>query len=273
MKEYVNFLGVGLNPITYDELYGKIDEWIKDKEGRSHHIACVNAYNIALSIKNKELYRIYNSADVTGADGMPFVRWIRRVNKQPCDRIAAPDTILKLAEHAKTRKYTFYLYGGAPDVCVQMKKYLEDRFPHIRIVGHYSPPFRELTREEDDAIVTKINALKPDIVCVGLGTPKQDYWIDTHIDKIKGSVLIAAGATFDFFGGRIKMAPDYIRKSGFEWVYRLFGKDFKRLWKRYIVMYSVFIWNFMLQKTRLVTYNVIQYTRPKIKSLKDQQAF
>ena len=180
---------------------------------------------------------------------------------------------MKLAEHAKTRKYTFYLYGGAPDVCVQMKKYLEDRFPHIRIVGHYSPPFRELTKEEDDAIVAKINALKPDIVCVGLGTPKQDYWIDTHIDKIKGSVLIAAGATFDFFGGRIKMAPDYIRKSGFEWVYRLFGKDFKRLWKRYIVMYSVFIWNFMLQKTRLVTYNVIQYTRPKIKSLKDQQAF
>lgn len=272
MKDYVNFLGVGLNPITYDELYVKIDNWIKDKEGRSHHIACVNAYNIALSINNKELYRIYNSADVTGADGMPFVRWIRKYYNQPCDRIAAPDTILKLAEHAKTRQYTFYLYGGAPEVCVKMKKYLEDRFPHIQIVGHYSPPFRDLTQEEDDAIVAEINALQPDIVCVGLGTPKQDYWIDTHINKIKGSVLIAAGATFDFFGGRIKMAPDYIRKSGFEWVYRLFGKDFKRLWKRYIVMYSVFIWNFALQKSKLATYNVIEYTRPKAKLLKDTRA-
>ena len=95
-------------------------------------------------------------------------------------------------------------------------------------------------QEEDEKIINEINALKPDIVCVGLGTPKQDYWIDENLEKIKGSVLIASGATFDFFGGRIKMAPDFIRKSGFEWMYRLFGKDFKRLWKRYIIMYSVF---------------------------------
>ena len=254
--EQINFLGVGLNPITYDELFKKIDVWIADKENRSHHIACVNAYNIALSLKNEKLKKIYNAADVVGADGMPFVRWIRRINKMACDRIAAPDTILQLAEHAKKTNYSFYLYGGAPDVCVRMKEYLCDKFPHINIVGHYSPPFRELTEEEDQAIVDEINRLAPDIVCVGLGTPKQDYWIADHLYKIKGSVLIASGATFDFFGGRIKMAPDFIRKSGFEWMYRLLGKDFKRLWKRYTVMYAVFMYNFMLQKTGLVKYEL-----------------
>ncbi len=262
MKNYINFLGIGLTPVTYPELFLKVDEWIKNKSGRSHHIACVNAYCIALAIRNREVSRIYNSADITGPDGMPFVKWIRNISKQKCDRIAAPDTILQLAAHAKTTNYTFYLYGGSPDVCVKMKEFLEKKFPHIRIIGHYSPPFREMTQDEDDAIVAEINLLQPDIICVGLGTPKQDYWIDTHIEKIRGSVLIASGATFDFFGGRIKMAPEFIRNSGLEWVYRLFGKDFKRLWKRYIVMHSIFLVNFLMQQARVKDYKVEIKRRP-----------
>ena len=256
MMNQVNFLGIGLDPITYDELFRKIDTWKLDKKGRSHHIACINAFNVALALKNEKLKRIYNSADVVGADGMPFVKWIRTVNRQHCDRIAAPDTILKLAEHAEKTGYTFYLYGGAPDVCVKMKEYLSEKFPHIKIVGHYSPPFRDLSEAEDEAIVNEINRLAPDIVCVGLGTPKQDYWIDEHLYKINGSVLIASGATFDFFGGRIKMAPEFIRKSGFEWVHRLLGKDFKRLWKRYTIMYVIFLYNFLLQKSGIVKYDL-----------------
>lgn len=257
----INFLGIGLNPITYEELFKKIDSWIEDKENRSHHIACVNAFNISLALKNERLKRIYNAADIVGADGMPFVKWIRKINKQSCDRIAAPDTILQLAEHAKKINYSFYLYGGSPDVCVKMKDFLHKKFPHINIVGHYSPPFRELTEAEDQAIVDEINLLAPDIVCVGLGTPKQDYWIDEHLYKIKGSVLIASGATFDFFGGRIKMAPDYIRNSGFEWLYRLIGKDFKRLWRRYTIMNAVFMYNFFLQKSGLAKYPLIAHKR------------
>lgn len=259
--DHVNFLGVGLNPITYEQLFEKIDGWIANKEGRSHHIACVNAFNISLALGNEKLKRIYNSADVVGADGMPFVKWIRTINKQSCDRIAAPDTILELAKHSKKTNYSFYLYGGSPDVCVKMKDYLCEMFPHINIVGHYSPPFRDLTEAEDQAIVDEINRLAPDIVCVGLGTPKQDYWIDEHLDKIRGSVLIASGATFDFFGGRIKMAPEFIRKSGFEWLYRLLGKDFKRLWKRYTIMNLIFMYNFVLQKTGLATYHLVTSKR------------
>jgi N-acetylglucosaminyldiphosphoundecaprenol N-acetyl-beta-D-mannosaminyltransferase len=261
MKQYVNFIGVGLHPVTYSELYETIDKWIANKSDRSHHIACINAYNLALSLKNKKLYSIYNSSDIAGADGMPFVWWIRNISRKKCDRLAAPDIILKLAEHAKIKNYTFYLYGGSPEMCIKMKEYLIRKYPHIRIVGAYSPPFRELTEEEDNKIVAEINALKPDIICVGLGTPKQDYWIDSHIYKIRGSVLIASGATFDFFGGRIKMAPEFIRRSGFEWLHRLLGKDFKRLWKRYIVMYPVFLFNFILQKFSLANYKVVKDMR------------
>ena len=242
-----DFLGIRLDAITYSELFQLIDNWISDKSGRSHHIACLNAFCITLAQENERLAHIYNGADVAGPDGIPFVRWIRKFQKLPCDRIAAPDTILALAEHAEEKGYTFYLYGGDPSMAVGMKEYLEKRFPKIKIVGAYSPPFRPLTDEEDQQICNEINALQPDIICVGLGTPKQDYWIDEHIHKIRGSVFIASGATFDFFGGRVSFAPEWVRKSGFEWLYRLFGKDFKRLWRRYLIYNAKFCTLFALQ--------------------------
>ena len=263
MKKFpvANFLGVGLDAITYDQVFKKVDEWISDKEGRSHHIACINAYCVTLTLDNPRLAKIYSFADIAGPDGIPFVRWIKRTLNVPCDRIAAPDTILELAKHSKTTGYTFYLFGGSPVVVVKMKEYLEERFPHIKIVGYYSPPFRAMTTEEDKAICDEINRLKPDIISVGLGTPKQDYWIEDHIYKIHGSVLIASGATFDFFGGRIKMAPQFIRNSGFEWLYRLFSKDFFRLFRRYVLMNMIFLWNFSLQIMRISIRPVSRVTR------------
>lgn len=264
VQEYpiVNFLGIGVDAITYEQVFQAVDGWISDKEGRSHHIACVNAFCVTSALKNPRLARIYNGADIAGPDGIPFVKWIRRALKVPCDRIAAPDTILELARHSAKTGYTFYLYGGAPEVVVKMKGYLEGRFPHVRIVGYYSPPFRELTPEEDSDLCAEINSLKPDIICVGLGTPKQDYWIENHLYKIRGSVLIASGATFDFFGGRIKMAPKFVRESGLEWLYRLFSKDFFRLWRRYILMNMVFVWNYSLQVLGIRVRDPKRWTRP-----------
>jgi N-acetylglucosaminyldiphosphoundecaprenol N-acetyl-beta-D-mannosaminyltransferase len=255
-RQIANFLGIGVEAITYDELIEKLDGWIRDKSGRSHHIACINAYCVALARKNDRLARIYNGADIAGPDGMPFVKWIRHIHGADCDRIAAPDTILELAKRSKEKGYTFYLYGGHHDVVKRMKEHLEKNFHHLKIIGYYSPPFRPLTEEEDKAICEEINRLKPDIICVGLGTPKQDYWIEDHLHKIRGSVFIASGATFDFFGGRIKIAPDWIRRSGFEWLYRLCSKDFFRLWKRYIIYNLEFVTFFLLQNLRIKKFEV-----------------
>jgi N-acetylglucosaminyldiphosphoundecaprenol N-acetyl-beta-D-mannosaminyltransferase len=246
-----DFLGVKLDAVTYDEVFDLVDAWTADKQGRSHHIACINAFCVTLAQEDPRLRRIYNGADIAGPDGVPFVRWIRFFKRLSCDRLAAPDTILALAQAAQHRGYTFYLYGGDPEMAVGMKDYLERRFPYIRIVGYRSPPFRALTADEDEEVCREINALQPDIICVGLGTPKQDYWIEDHLYKIRGAVLIASGATFDFFGGRISFAPDWIRNSGFEWLYRLLGKDFKRLWRRYIAYNIKFCTLFALQVLRI----------------------
>ncbi len=262
-KPYVNFLGIPIEALTYEDMAHRIDHWISKNGARSHHIACVNAFCVALSTQNKELFRIYNGADIIGPDGMPFVKWIRRFLKVPCDRFDAPDIILYLADISKDKKYSFYFYGGSPEVLEGMCSFLTKRFPHINIVGKMSPPFRPMTPEEDKQLCDEINSLRPDIVCVGLGTPKQDYWIDEHLNKIRGSVFVASGATFDFFGGRIQMAPERIRQAGFEWLYRLFSKDFTRLWRRYTIYNFVFMWKFLLQQLGVKVTAPQPWTRPE----------
>lgn len=247
IRKSVNFLGIPIEALTYRDMFGIVDQWLSDKATRSHHIAVINAYCVVSAIKNPRLAKIYNGADIVGPDGMPFVYWIRASLKMPCDQFDASSLVLQLAERSRETGYTFYLYGGHSDVITKMKANLESLFPYIRIVGYQSPPFRPLTDEEDREVCDEINQLKPDIVCVGLGTPKQDYWIDAHITKIKGAVIVPCGAIFDFFGGRVKRAPIYIQRAGLEWLYRLLSKDFTRLWHRYTIMNLVFLWNFGLQ--------------------------
>jgi N-acetylglucosaminyldiphosphoundecaprenol N-acetyl-beta-D-mannosaminyltransferase len=177
---------------------------------------------------------------------MPFLHWARAFYNRKADRLYAPDLMLELARNAKEAGYTFFLYGGNPGAPDKIEEYICERFDGINIVGKYSPPFRPLTEEEDQAVCDMINVAKPDIVWVGLGSPKQDVWISEHREKIRGTIMIASGATFDFFSGRIQQAPKWIRNAGFEWLYRL-SKDFRRLWVRYTVYNFIFLAMFSLQ--------------------------
>jgi N-acetylglucosaminyldiphosphoundecaprenol N-acetyl-beta-D-mannosaminyltransferase len=244
---HADFIGMRVDAVTFPDMFAAVDRWIADKAGPSHHIACLNAYCASLAHEDPKLAAIYEAADIAGPDGMPFVRWIRTVLHAPCDRFYGPDVICELAAHAAQTGYTFYLYGGTPETAQGMKAHLERRYPHLRLVGCHAPPFRPLTPDEDRAVCDEINALQPDIILVGLGTPKQDFWIADHRAKIRGSVMIAVGAAFDFFGGRIQMAPRFVQRSGFEWLYRLASKDFGRLWRRYTIHNAHFMWHFARQ--------------------------
>jgi N-acetylglucosaminyldiphosphoundecaprenol N-acetyl-beta-D-mannosaminyltransferase len=205
MRTKMNILGINMDCLSYRDMHRIFNVWLSNKEGRSHSLALINVNCCVSALFDKRLVNLYNSTDIVGIDGMPFLRWARAFyNKE------------------------------------------SDRFDGIKVVGKYSPPFRALTPEEDQEVCDMINAVKPDIVWVGLGSPKQDVWISEHREKIRGSILIASGATFDFFSGRIQQAPEWIRNSGFEWLYRL-SKDFRRLWLRYTVYNFVFVAMFALQ--------------------------
>jgi N-acetylglucosaminyldiphosphoundecaprenol N-acetyl-beta-D-mannosaminyltransferase len=258
MQSKMNILGINMDCLSYGDMHRIFHVWPSDKESRSHSLALINVNCCVSALFDKSLVNLYNSADIVGIDGMPFLRWARAFYNKRADRFYAPDLMLEAARKSKEYGYTFFLYGGSPGAPEKMEEYIEERCGGIRVVGKYSPPFRPLSDEEDQAVCDMINAARPDIVWVGLGSPKQDVWISEHREKIRGSILIASGATFDFFSGRIQQAPEWIRNAGFEWLFRL-SKDFRRLWIRYTVYNLVFLAMFSLQLMRLRRFENTDY--------------
>jgi N-acetylglucosaminyldiphosphoundecaprenol N-acetyl-beta-D-mannosaminyltransferase len=242
----MNMLGINMDCVSYDEMDAMFDKWLADKKAEARCLALINVNCCVSALFNRALRSIYNSADMVGIDSMPFLKWARAFYKRDADRLYAPDIMLHVSRRARQKGYTFFLYGGYPDATGKMEAYLKARFENINVVGAYAPPFRPLTEREDEAICEVINEARPDFLWIGLGSPKQDLWISQHKHKLRGCVIVPSGATFDFFSGRIKQAPEIIRRSGFEWLYRLM-QDFRRLWVRYTVYNIVFVSVFALQ--------------------------
>jgi len=233
-------LGLDIDCISYTAMMDRFDSFIQSGTPRAFSVALVNVNCCVSALLDRRVRRVYQHADLRGLDSMPFLYLARTLKSRSCDRLYAPDMMLKMAEHSAGRDYRFFLYGGAPDAPEAMAQYLRQRFPDVQIAGMYSPPFRVLSEPEDDQICSMIRQSGANLLWVGLGSPKQDLWIEQHRYKLPGMILIAAGATFDFFAGHIRQAPLWIRKSGFEWLYRLF-QDPVRLWKRYTVYNLLFV--------------------------------
>jgi N-acetylglucosaminyldiphosphoundecaprenol N-acetyl-beta-D-mannosaminyltransferase len=145
------------------------------------------------------------------------------------------------------------LYGGAEGVPERLANRLKQRYPELQIVGSYSPPFRPLTDEEDEQIVQTINATDPDIVWIGLSTPKQERWMAKHLGRLTAPVLIGVGAAFDFHSGLKNQAPRWMQRRGLEWLFRLASEP-RRLWRRYLVNNPLFVLKVLQQALGLKHY-------------------
>jgi N-acetylglucosaminyldiphosphoundecaprenol N-acetyl-beta-D-mannosaminyltransferase len=242
----MNILGIDMDCISYDEMERTFDDWLANKESPARSLALVNVNCCVSALFDQKLRGIYNTADIVGIDSMPFLKWARAFYKKECNRLYAPDLMLYVSSRAKQKNYTFFFYGGYPGSPEDIEEYLKQRYEGVTVVGKYSPPFRELTETEKADICEMINKARPDFLWVGLGSPKQDLWIHEQKRKLKGCVIVPSGATFDFFSGRMKQAPQRIRELGFEWLYRLI-QDFRRLWVRYTIYNIVFLAAFALQ--------------------------
>jgi N-acetylglucosaminyldiphosphoundecaprenol N-acetyl-beta-D-mannosaminyltransferase len=148
--------------------------------------------------------------------------------------------MLALCERSVSSGYRHFLYGASEDTLEKLASNLQQRFPRLRIVGKYSPPFRPLTDEEDEEVVRTINEAKPDIVWVGLSTPKQEHWMASHVHRLTALVLLGVGAAFDFHAGVKKQAPRWMQRSGLEWLFRL-ATEPRRLGPRYLVNNPLFV--------------------------------
>jgi len=228
----VDILGVKINAQTMEEAIHTIGFWIKNR--LSTYVCLNNVHTIIESYYNQDIRNIYNKAGMATCDGMPLVWLCRLAGYSRADRIYGPDLMLALCEISVKRGWKHYFYGTTPEILEKLQEKLSCRFPGLCIVGSQAPPFRTLTTQEDQAIINQINATQSDIVWVGLGAPKQDIWMASHLGQISAPIMIGVGAAFDFLSGTKPQAPRLLQRSGLEWLFRLMMEP-KRLCRRYLV--------------------------------------
>jgi N-acetylglucosaminyldiphosphoundecaprenol N-acetyl-beta-D-mannosaminyltransferase len=174
-------------------------------------------------------------------DGMPLVWAANLLGEELSDRVYGPELMLRYSDRCVERGHRVWLYGGRDQgTLVQLALSMRRRHPGIKIVGGYSPPFRPLTDEEEDALVTQINEARPDVLWVGIGVPKQEKWMARMRDRLDAPVLVGVGAAFDFHAGLIPQAPERMQDLGLEWLFRL-AQEPRRLWRRYLFGNAVFL--------------------------------
>jgi N-acetylglucosaminyldiphosphoundecaprenol N-acetyl-beta-D-mannosaminyltransferase len=169
---------------------------------------------------------------------MVWMGWLR--GHREMSRVYGPDLMLEVCAWSETSGCRHFFFGGAPGVAEQLRGKLTARFPNLQVVGCYTPPFRPLNAKEEKQLQEMVRAAQPDIVWVGLSTPKQEKFMAEFLPRLDVTLMIGVGAAFDFHSGRVKQAPRWMQRTGLEWFYRLCQEP-GRLAKRYMLNNPLFV--------------------------------
>jgi N-acetylglucosaminyldiphosphoundecaprenol N-acetyl-beta-D-mannosaminyltransferase len=237
--ERVNVLGVGISVIDQDRARTVLFDAVQ--KGRRGYVAVTGVHGVSEAQRDPILCDILNRALLVTPDGMPMV-WMGKLQGHPSiQRVYGPDLMLNLCEHSIVHGFSHFLYGGVPGVAEQLQQKLELRFPDLRIVGTYTPPFRRLNDIELRDLQERVRLARPDFFWVGLSTPKQEHFMAQYMSLLpEATIFIGVGAAFDLLVGRVRQAPRWMQRSGLEWLFR-FVQEPRRLARRYLVNNPLFI--------------------------------
>jgi N-acetylglucosaminyldiphosphoundecaprenol N-acetyl-beta-D-mannosaminyltransferase len=226
-----------------------MEKLIEEKSPRQINFS--NAQTVALCHRNRELAGIINGADLNMADGMSIVWGARFLGLKMPERVAGPDVMRALCQRAAAKGHRIFLMGSSVANLEKLSRALEANAPGLHIAGTYSPPWCErFSEEETQIIISHLKASQPDILFVGVSCPKQERWIAENLNRLGVPLCLAVGAAFDFLSGRIPRAPEFMRKRGLEWLYRLWCEP-RRLWKRYLLGNLIFFMLLLKERFRL----------------------
>ncbi len=244
-------LGVPVNAVQIPQVVEWMEQCIHER-GRARYVAVTGMHGVTESRQDPEFSTMLKEADLVVPDGMPLV-WLGRLRgfSHLARRVYGPELMETFCRETGA-KYRHFFYGGAPGVADHLALVEQERHG-IRIAGTYCPPFRPLSEEEDREVIARIHEGAPDVVWVGLSTPKQERWMYEHRDKLSVPLMLGVGAAFDLNTGRLKQAPEWMRERGLEWLFRLMAEP-KRLWRRYLVQGSRFVWHVLLELAALRVY-------------------
>jgi N-acetylglucosaminyldiphosphoundecaprenol N-acetyl-beta-D-mannosaminyltransferase len=244
-------LGVPIDPLNMESAVARVKQEIEAR--RSGHICLIGVHGIMEAQRDPLLAQVYARAVLMVPDGTPTVWLGRSQGFSQMRRVAGPDLMLEIFGRSEFAGCTHFLYGGKPGVAEDLRDNLLRRFPWVRIVGTHTPPFRDLTLDEEDSLAARIHALKPDMVWVGISTPKQERFMVRFLPLLQSTLMFGVGAAFDFHTGRIQDAPRWVKRAGLQWLHRLI-QDPRRLFWRYCRNNSAFLWHIALELTGMRAY-------------------
>jgi len=235
----ISLLGVTFHALSMNDTMDVLETFIREQ--RPRQVCLSNAYTVALCQKDLELKSVLNKADLVLADGMSIIWGGRWIGAQVPERIAGPDLMYEFSLLAATKGYRIYLMGSTEATLQKLKEQLLTLCPGIQIAGTYSPAMCEkLSEKENLNILEAIRSANAHILFVGMSCPKQEIWISENLHRLPVPVSLGVGAAFDFLSGNVPRAPDWLRKNGLEWLYRLYCEP-RRLWRRYLLGNAVFL--------------------------------
>ena len=238
-----NIMGVNIAAINMEWLLDYLNKNIQDLKG--DYICVSNVHTTVTSYEDNSYCAVQNGGLMAIPDGGPLSSVGRKRGHEKMARTTGPSLMGEVFQISAEKGYRHYFYGSTEKTLKLLEEKLKENYPGMQIAGMYSPTFRPLTEEEDKKIIEKINETNPDFVWIGLGAPKQEKWMAAHQGQIDG-LMLGVGAGFDYYAGNIDRAPEWMQKHNLEWLYRLI-QDPKRLFKRYLVTNTKFIWNAMIR--------------------------
>ena len=240
-----DILGLPIAMTDYERAMDAMDHMVATRS--AGYVCAVAVHAVSLSRDDEELRRALVGSTLTLPDGMPLVWAANMLGEDLPNRVYGPELMRRYNDRCAQQGHKVWLYGGRDQgSLVQLALNLRQMHPGLRIVGGYSPPFRSLSAEEDDAIAKQIDEAKPDVLWVGVGVPKQEKWMARMRDRIEVPVMGGVGAAFDFHAGRISQAPGWMQERGLEWIYRI-AQEPRRLLPRYLFHNPRFMGAFMGQ--------------------------
>lgn len=245
MNKRLNLFGVFYTATDYKQATQLITDNASAK--RSFGVSALAVHGLITAYQKPSVRNLINKIDLVVPDGQP-IRWALNSFYQAGlkDRVYGPLLTLKVLQEANKKKLRVYLFGSTQYTCEKFSRFITFNYPQIEISGIHADRFREATEEEDIDDIRKINKSGAHIVLVGRGCPRQEIWVANHLGKIHAAMM-AVGAAFDFHAGTVRQAPKWMQDAGLEWLFRLIQEP-KRLWKRYLLTNTVFIYLFLKHK-------------------------
>ena len=234
-----NILGVGIDNGDFKDFVDKIV--LMAAERKSSYACLANVHMVVEAIRDPRFRKVLEQADIVAPDGMPLVFSLKKIHKIQQDRVSGVDLMVALLEAAEEQKLSVFLFGDTEFVLTNLVQKIKFEYPKINIAGTFSPPFGVFSAADNDYFRALINSSSANLVFVALGCPKQECWMGMQKKNNIHAAMIGFGGAFSVYAGLRKRAPEWMRNLCLEWIYRLVQEP-GRLWRRYLVTNSIFLW-------------------------------